>query len=129
MTQTREGIKETINNLIKVATSFSIKSLETIYHESLQVIMFTSSGEKIISNKEDFKALFKEKKDNGDDPLNTWAAFKHIEHKEEKGHVIINRKVNLTGIEENIVLSIDLIWEDARWQVTREVIFTLPKEM
>lgn len=122
--QTEKGIKKAIDNLIKVATTFDVEQLELIYHDNLQVIMISPEGQKVISDKEAFKNLFQSKKDNGDVPLSTWAEFYHIEMNEKHGHVILTRKVNLTGQEQQIMLSIDLIWEKERWQVTREVIFT-----
>ena len=41
-------------------------------------------------------------------------------------HVIISRKNNLSGRDQILLLSIDLIFEDNRWQVIREVIFLRP---
>ncbi len=80
----------------------------------------------MIADKEAFKDLFKSKKEQGAPPLNTWAEFNHIEVIQDKGHVIVTRKVNLTGEERKLVLSIDLVWEANRWQVVREVIFSQP---
>lgn len=122
--RTKKGIRNTIENLIEIATTFDIEKLDKIYHDNLNVIMIDASGQTMISNKQTFKDLFQSKRDNGDEPLNTWAEFSHIECNLNNGHVALKRKVNLTGIEQKIALSIDLIWEDNRWQVTREVIFT-----
>ncbi|MCK8520429.1 hypothetical protein M0D21_02555 [Aquimarina sp. D1M17] len=125
--KTENGLKQTVENLIKAGTTYDLKQLESIYHQNLKVIMIDEKGQKILSNKESFKALFQTKLKNGDAPLNDWAEFNHIEQTENKGLVIVTRKVNLTGVEKEIVLSIDLIWEENRWQVTREVIFTQRK--
>ncbi|WP_299253583.1 hypothetical protein [uncultured Aquimarina sp.] len=122
--QSKIGIKETMDSLIKTATNFDLDKLESIYHNDMKIIMIDANGQKMISNKQMFKDLFQSKRDNGDVPLNTWAEFNHIEHNGNKGHVILKRKVNLTGVEQKIALSIDLIWEENRWQVIREVIFT-----
>lgn len=117
-------LKETVESLIQVATTFDVNQLDLIYHNDMQVIMINGAGEKMISNKQVFIDLFQSKRDNGDAPLNTWAEFRHIEAHGEKGHVILSRIVNLTGEEQKIILSIDLVKENGRWQVTREVIFT-----
>ena len=116
-TQTKEGIRKTIESLIATATTFDVEKLDEIYHDSLHVLMIDASGQT-------FKDLFQSKRDNGDEPLNTWAEFIHIECNQTNGHAVLRRKVNLTRTEQKIALSIDLIWEDSRWQVTREVIFT-----
>ncbi len=128
MTQQSEiALKKVIEDLIAAGTGFDVDQLEMLYHSNLQVIMISESGEKVISNKESFKSLFQSKRENGDAPLNTWAEFHHIETNGEKGHVIVSRKVNLTEEERKIVLSIDLVKEEDRWQVTREVIVTMPE--
>ncbi len=119
-------IKETIKNLIKAGTTFDIEQLELIYHNNLKVIMIEQNGGKMIANKQAFKELFQTKKENGDTPLNTWVQFNHIETQGNLAHTIVTRKVNLTGEEQQLTLSIDLVWEEGRWQVTREVIFSQP---
>lgn len=119
-------IKNTIQALIEAGTSFDTDQLELIYHKDLQVIMIDEAGNKMIADKAAFKELFDTKRKNGEAPLNTWAEFNHVEGDEEKGHVIVSRKVQLTEEERKLVLSIDLVWEDDRWQVIREVIFSSP---
>ena len=117
------ALKQTIENLIKAGTTFDTNELESIYHKDLQVFMTDGNGQLMISDKETFKNLFQSKKENEDPPLNTWAKFVHVKANGNKGHVIVKRKVNLTGQEQTIMLSIDLILEEERWQAIREVIF------
>lgn len=117
------ALKQTIENLIKAGTTFDIDELEFIYHKDLQFLMIDQNGQKMISDKETFKNLFQSKKENEDPPLNTWAKFVHVKANGNKGHIIVKQKVNLTGQEQTIMLSIDLILEEERWQVVREVIF------
>ena len=123
MQQSDIGIRETIESLIKTATNFDVNKLKSIYHNDIKVVMIDSLGQKTISDKQTFIDLFQSKRDNGDASLNTWAEFNHIEHNGNKGLVILKRKVNLTGVEQKIALSVDLIWEENRWQVIREIIF------
>ncbi|WP_299886332.1 hypothetical protein [uncultured Lacinutrix sp.] len=118
------GLKQTIEQLIKAATNFDIETLDLIYHDDLEVIMIDNKDQKTIANKTAFSNLFKTKRDQKATALNTWAKFMHIKAFNNTGHVMLERKVNLTGVERTINLSIDLIWEDNRWQVIREVIFT-----
>ena len=120
--KTVEGLKLTINDLIKAGTSFDINVLDVIYHKDLKIIMLSNKSDKIIADKEAFKNVFKEKLKNGDESLNTWANFIHLAVDDNKGHVIVTRKVNLTGVEKEMVVNIDLIWENNKWQVIREVI-------
>lgn len=115
-------VKQTIKQLIEAGTTFDIATLDLIYHKDLKVIMIAQDGEKTLSDKEAFKSLFQQKLKNGDIPLNTWAKFHHIETHKHKALVIVSRKVNLIGIEQKLMLSIDLVYEENRWQVTREVI-------
>ncbi len=126
MTNSEIDVKKTIEQLIKSGTTFNLNQLELLYHKNIEVIMLDDKGNKMLTDKTGFKNIFKQKKDNGDPPLNTWAEFHHISTHENNGHVILTRKVNLTGEEKKLTLSIDLIFEDNRWQVTREVIFSQP---
>ena len=59
-------------------------------------------------------------------PASTWAHYDAVDANGDHGHVLITRKVRLHGEDKVLVLSIDLVHEDARWQVTREVIFARP---
>ncbi|CAM1345059.1 nuclear transport factor 2 family protein [Tenacibaculum amylolyticum] len=115
---------QTIENLIAAGTQFDIDTLESLYHGKLQVIFINTKNEKVISNKQQFIALFQQKKENNEAPLNTWSQFHHTEIKETTAHIILSRKVNLTGKEEHLVLSIDLVYEENRWQIIREIIVT-----
>lgn len=124
--QLTADIKETIEQLIKAGTTFDVEKLENIYHKELEVIMIDEKGETMFADKEAFKSLFQTKQDNAEAPLNNWAVFHHIKANNRSGHVLISRKVKLTDEERKLVLSIDLIHENNRWQVTREVIFSQP---
>ncbi len=119
-------IKQVIDDLIQTATSYDINKLDRIYHENLNVIMVDVDDNLNTANKETFKNIFKSKKEAGDPPMNTWAKYHHIEMNDNGAHVLLSRKNNLSGIEQILFLSIDLIFEDNRWQVIREVIFLRP---
>ncbi|WP_262694432.1 hypothetical protein [Kordiimonas aquimaris] len=122
-----QAVKGAIDALIAAGTSFDVDQLELIYHNDLVVVMLDPNGNVNEANKEAFKGLFQSKRDNGDPPLNTWADFHHISADAVKGHVVLTRKVKLMADEQTITLSIDLVFEDERWQVTREVIFVHPE--
>ncbi len=122
----KEGVKQSIQDLIQAGTIFDIDALERIYHKNLQVITIDLDDNVSIANKAAFKGLFETKLKNGSKPLSTWAKFDHIQVNDRNSHVLISRKVNLAGDDQYLVLSIDLIFEDNRWQVTREVIFARP---
>ncbi|MCK0128861.1 hypothetical protein [Erythrobacter sp. F6033] len=119
-------VRQAIESLIQAGTTFDVDQLDRIYHPSLQVVMTNAEGETNIADKQAFKSLFQSKREAGEAPLNTWAAFDHIEADGDTAHVLIRRRVKLLDDEQDITLSIDLIHENARWQVTREVIFTHP---
>lgn len=125
-----DEVRATINALIEAGTSFDIAALDRIYHDQLTVLSFDTSddnsGEVNKANKEAFKGLFKAKLEAGAEPLNTWADYHFIEADDEKAHVLISRKVNLVDQEQLLTLSIDLVYQDTRWQVIREVIFARP---
>ncbi len=116
-----------INDLIKAGTQYDIAALQRIYHDTLSVIMIDSQGKVSTATKGDFLSLFETKLKNAEPPLNTWAQFKHVTADAHKAHVLINRKVKLAREEQKLTLSIDLMHQDGRWQVVREVIFVQPE--
>ncbi len=122
------AVKQAILDLIQAGTTFDIAALDRIYHDDMQVVSIDIEGKLSIANKAAFKGLFEMKLEAGDPPLQTWSKFNHIEVKDQNAHVLISRKVNLTGEDQFLVLSIDLVYESDRWQVTREVIFARPNE-
>ncbi|WP_289045669.1 hypothetical protein [uncultured Olleya sp.] len=125
--QSEKALKQAIENVIKVGTTFDIEQLEYIYHENVQVIMVGQNGLNGILDKQSIKAMFQAKKDNGDSPLNDSVEFNLIQANGDSGHVIVTRKVNLTGVEQRLVFSIDLIKKGDSWLVTREVVVAQPE--
>lgn len=120
------AVKAAIDELIQAGTTFDIDALERIYHDDMNVVMVDINGSINHANKQAFKGLFEAKKAQGAAALNTDADYKFVEADDVKAHVVITRKVNLMGDDQILILSIDLIFEDNRWQVTREVIFSRP---
>ncbi|WP_299184028.1 nuclear transport factor 2 family protein [uncultured Aquimarina sp.] len=127
-THTTDAVKTVIEDLIQTATSYDVDVLDKIYHNDLNVIMIDTQDNLNTANKEAFKGLFQSKKDAGDPPMNTWANFHKIDVNGDNAHVLLSRKNDLSGQEQILLLSIDLVFEDNRWQVTREVIFLRPDE-
>ncbi|WP_420571639.1 hypothetical protein [Kordia sp.] len=123
-TKTTTGLQEAIEILIKAGTSFDLEKLDQLYHTDLQIIMFDVEKQKLLADKTAFMQMFEMKKAAEEQDLNTWAAIHHVQVNDNKGVVILDRKVNLTGTENLINLVIDFVWENDRWQVTREVILT-----
>lgn len=124
-----QKVRQAIDDLIQTATTYDIKTLERIYHDTLHVVMIDNEYNVNTANKEAFKGLFASKRDAGDPPMNTWAKFHSIEVEASKAHVLLSRKNDLSGTNMDLTLSIDLIHEDGRWQVTREVIFLAPEAL
>ncbi|TWX70623.1 nuclear transport factor 2 family protein [Colwellia demingiae] len=122
-----EEVKQIIDDLIQTATSFDVEKLDQIYHENLEVIMVDTSDNVNTADKSAFKDLFKSKRDAGDPPMNTWAKFHRIDVIGNTANVLLSRKNDLSGQNMILFLSIDLVHEDGRWQVLREVIFLRPE--
>ncbi len=59
--------------------------------------------------------------------MNTWAHYHRIDVNGENADVLLSRKNDLSGTNMILVLSMDLVHEDGRWQVLREVIFLRPE--
>ncbi|MDO6558946.1 nuclear transport factor 2 family protein [Paraglaciecola chathamensis] len=119
-------VKQTIENLIQLASHFDLKAIDQIYHDDMQVVMVDPVGKAHTSDKNAFKQMIQERKDEGT-PMNTWVQFQHVQASAERGLVVLSRKNNLAGQDMLLNLSIDLKYEDGRWQVTREIIFLHPE--
>lgn len=122
------AVKQAVDELIQTATSYDVDVLERIYHDKLQVIMVDTDDNVKTADKAAFKGLFKSKKEAGDPPMNTWANYHHIHADDDNAHVLLSRKNDLSGTNMILILSMDLVHEDNRWQVLREVIFLRPED-
>ncbi len=122
-------VKQAIDELIQTATNYDVDVLERIYHDDLQVIMVDTDDNVNTADKTAFKNLFASKKEAGDPPMDTWAHYHRIDVNGDKAHVLLSRKNDLSGTNMVLILSIDLVHEDDRWQVLREVIFLRPEQV
>ena len=116
-------VKAAIDGLIHSASTFDFSVLERIYHDDMKIFMMGPEGSVNQSDKAGFIKHVTDKTNETGTP-DTWSKFHLVEADERNGHVVISRKVNLTGEMQIVTLSIDLIFEDGRWQITREVIAT-----
>ncbi|WP_136660205.1 hypothetical protein [Nitratireductor sp. XY-223] len=127
MTDARQAeIRATIDALIIAGTTSDLGGLDRIYHDNMNIVMIDTDGNLTRADKPTFIAMLKEMVDQSDGAANDWAEYNVVEASGDAGHVLITRKVNLGGDDRILVLSIDLVFENDRWQVTREVIFARP---
>lgn len=122
--KTEFGLKKAINRLIKPGENFGMTTLDSIYHDDMIVIMIDQNDNKSIFRKDAFKKLIASKLDGEERTNNTWAKFVHIEVNQDKGHIVVKRRVNLTEEKSELTVILDFIWKDNRWQIIREVILT-----
>ncbi|MGC3940711.1 nuclear transport factor 2 family protein [Roseobacter sp. EG26] len=130
MTQTDrqiQKVRNAIDDLIQTATTYDVDTLDRIYHHNLHVVMIDTDHNLNTANKDTFKGLFAAKRDAGDPPMNTWAKYHSIDVNGDTAHVLLSRKNDLSGVDMDLTLSIDLVHDDGRWQVKREVIFLRPE--
>lgn len=116
-------VKAVLDKLIHSVTEQGFDILESTYHEKMRIYLLEGSNALHLMDKEGFKKHVTEATKTAEAP-NIWAKYHLVEADEKNGHVVISRKVNLTGAEQVVTLSIDFVYEDDRWQITREVIFT-----
>lgn len=121
-----EQVRHTINDLIQVATTYDTDALDRIYHDDMSVLMVDADHNVNTADKQSFTDIFRQKRDAGDPPMNTWAKFHNIDVKGNVAHALLSRKNDLGGQPMDLLLSIDLKHIENRWQVTREVIFLRP---
>lgn len=126
LTHTVEAVKAAMEELIDCATRYDIEALDRIYHNNLHITMITPDYQVNTANKTQFQALFSQRKAQGDAPMNTWAAWHHIHINNNDAVVVLSRINSVGGEEMRLDCSIDLVFEDDRWQVIREEIFFKP---
>jgi hypothetical protein len=114
-------IKAAIDDLIQSASRSDFAILDRIYHDDMKIFMVGGDAEVNQFDKAAFTKHLVDIAGSGEAP-STWAKYHSVEADDRNGHVMISRKVNLTGAEQIITLSIDLIHQNDRWQITREVI-------
>ncbi|WP_271783853.1 hypothetical protein [Aquimarina algiphila] len=122
--KTEEGLKKAIYRLIEPDENFCMASLDAIYHDDMIVIMIDQNENKTIFRKDAFKKLIASKLEGEERTKNTWAKFIHTEVNQDKGHIVVKRRVNLTEENNELTVILDFVWEDNRWQIIREVIFS-----
>lgn len=120
------AVHQTIEDLIGAGTTFDTDALDRIYHDSMSVMMIDLDGTLTEASKAGFVGLFQSMKDAGKPPLNTKARYHLVRVNGDTANVIVSRNVNLTGADQVLILSIDMTFEDGRWQVVRETIFARP---
>lgn len=115
-------VKTALDELIQSASSSEFTILESIYHDDMSIYLLDGNIELNRMDKKGFIEHVIRGTESAEAP-NIWAKYHLVEADETNGHVIISRKVNLTGKEQIVSLSIDFKFEDNRWQIIREVIF------
>jgi hypothetical protein len=120
------AVRATIDALINAGTTSDLSALDQIYHDSMKIHMIDTDNNLMQHDKSSYIAMLKGMVAGNDGQSNTWSEYHSVEAKGDHGHVLITRKVDLGGADRILVLSIDLLFDDDRWQVTREVIFSRP---
>jgi hypothetical protein len=120
-------VRRTIERLIENGSTYDLEYLDRLYHERLQVFVIDDSGAVTVLDKAANMSVFRAKRDGGAEPLSRWARFNDVQTAGHSGFVIVTQRMNLRGrAEEEFVLAIHLVFEDARWQVTHETVFVRP---
>lgn len=122
------AVKATLDDLINGVSGHTLDVLERTYHVDMQIYMMQGSETLVRNDKPGFMAHIATVMGESTGDHNVWARYHLVEANDEKAHILISRKNNLTGKEEIITLSIDFVFEDGRWQIIREVILTPSQE-
>lgn len=120
------GIRDTIEALINAGTTSDLSALDQIYHDTMKIHMIDTDNNLMQHDKPSFITMLRGMVDSNDGKPNKWAEYHSIDADGDRGHVLITRKVAFGDADRILVLSIDLLFDDGRWQVTREVIFNRP---
>ncbi|MCJ2185498.1 nuclear transport factor 2 family protein [Novosphingobium beihaiensis] len=124
--KTEAALRTRIEELMHAGVRADREKLDALYHDDLQILFLGADGELMTVDKQGCLAMLEQtfKDKNPDDHM--WAKFHAATVSGDRGHVLISRKIPIGGPETLIDLSIDLVFEDGRWQVVREVNFVRP---
>lgn len=117
------AVKEALDGLIHGVSGHSFEVLDNLYHRDMQTYLLLNDNTLIRNEKKGFMEFIKNNMSvlKDDDP---WVKYHLVEADDTQGHIVISRKTNATGRYQLISLSIDLVLEGDRWQITREIIMT-----
>ncbi|MCY4472632.1 MAG: hypothetical protein OXC07_07435 [Kistimonas sp.] len=127
-THTPEYVRKEVETLIDRATSYDVDALETIYHKDLHIVILDRENNVKTSNKSEFISFFAGLKAEGREPMNKWADWHHIHVRGNDAVVVLTRKNDVAGESTKIKCSIDMVFENDRWQVIREEIFQVAND-
>ncbi|UYV38400.1 hypothetical protein N4R57_04755 [Rhodobacteraceae bacterium D3-12] len=124
--KTKEALHSKVQDLMKYGTSANMEELDKIYHNDIVVMDLSIDGRLVTLEKQGFMAMIKESFKDKIPEDYMWSKIHSLTVNGERGHVLISRKIPVGGPKMLIDLSIDFVFEDGRWQVTREVNFSRP---
>lgn len=117
------AVKATLDALINGVSGHSFDVLDRTYHRDMQTYLLVDGGVLMQNDKAGFMDHVKEAMGQMTDH-DPWARYHLVEADDTHGHILISRKNNVTNRKQLVTLSIDFVFEDDRWQITREVIMT-----
>ncbi|MCG7622009.1 hypothetical protein [Epibacterium sp. Ofav1-8] len=127
MTQTPEqALQDKVQDLMTFGTSANMAELDRIYHDDIVVMDLSIDGRLVTLDKQGFMALIGESFKDKIPEEHMWSKIHSLTVSGDRGHVLISRKIPVGGPRMHIDLSIDFVFEEGRWQVTREVNFSRP---
>ncbi len=127
MTERNEAaLRDKLQDLMKYGVSANMEELDRIYHDDIVVMDLGIDGRLTRLEKQGFMAMLKEAFRDKIPEEHLWARVHSLTVNGDRGHVLISRKIPVGGPKMHIDLSIDFVFEDDRWQVTREVNFSRP---
>ncbi len=123
---TEQALHDKVQDLMKYGTSANMEELDRIYHDDIVVMDLGIDGRLVTLEKAAFMAMLKDAFKDKIPEDHMWARIHSLTVNGDRGHVLISRKIPVGGPKMQIDLSIDFVFEDGRWQVTREVNFSRP---
>ncbi|WP_310622041.1 hypothetical protein [Flexibacterium corallicola] len=125
-TPEQQEVKAAVDDLVSAGIAADVPALQKMYHDEISVHMLDCEGHVELLDKAAFIASFVHMAETNPKGANDWIRYESISRHGKNAHVIFNRKIMRDGEKWFLTLSIDLIYEQERWQVIREVIFNRP---
>lgn len=127
MTKKNENeVRSTVERLIDRGSNYDVDELEKLYHPDLNIVKIDNNGRVETFSREQNMEFFRNRQLSQSPPLSTEAQFNYIYADEVRGHVLVTRQMDMTGVLERSVFSIELVKSNGNWQIYRETAFVQP---
>ncbi len=116
-------IQKLTQELIDKGTKYDLEFLDKIYHDDLKFIRIDRENSIEVLTKKDNMEFFRNLKNSGAKPLNSYVEFHYADNDGESGFIVLTRKMKQIKEEQEFLFTIYWKKIDGAWKIIRETVF------